>query len=127
MPAHAINREAFEFTCKSEDTAKSVQHEIEHYTLFRINDIITSVLSEYTEDTHCKIDQVEIDLGDIPLKDFGNDDMLEKFKKVFSEKIGTLYTERNYFPYSNGLTRSRTVDNAENEFEIIRTFLLHGD
>src|SRR4051812_43058448 len=106
MLAHAINREAFEFTCKSEDIAKSVRHEIEHYTLFRINDIITSVLSEYTEDTPCKIDQIEIDLGDVLLKDFGNDDMLEKFKRVFKEKIGTFYNEKNYFPYSNVLTKS---------------------
>lgn len=88
MHAHAINKQAYEFTCTSESVAKRVQREIEDHTALQINNIISSVLSEHFKtDRHLKIDKIEIDLGDILLSDFGDAGMLDTFKKLFDEEI----------------------------------------
>jgi len=88
MHVHAINKQAYEFTCTSESVAKKVQREIEDHTALQINNIISSVLSEHFKTGHhLKIDKIEIDLGDILLSDFGDTGMLDTFKKIFDEEI----------------------------------------
>jgi len=128
MSAYAINKQAFEFTCKTEDIARNVRREIEYYTASQINDIISSILSEYTEaDSLYKIDQIEIDLGDVALKDFGKTDMLDKFKEIFRAKITSINNDRNYFYYKNVEENTKPEAQIDSELEMIRSFILRGD
>jgi len=91
MVTDAINIQAFEFSCKTEEVAREVQLEIEYSISARINEIISTVLQEHAgPGTHLKIDKVEIDLGDIAMQDFGNDAMLVEFKEQFTQKIHDL-------------------------------------
>src|SRR6266498_2237698 len=128
MSAYAINKQAFEFTCKTEDIARNVRREIEYYTASQINDIISSILSEYTEaDSLYKIEQIEIDLGDVALKDFGKTDMLDKFKEIFRAKITSINNDRNYFYYKNVEENTKPEAQIDSELEMIRSFILRGD
>src|SRR4051795_6650398 len=98
MAAHAINKQSFEFFCNSEIIAKTVQYDIENYTASRINNIISLALDEFDEDEITyTIEQLEIDLGSVQLKEFGNADMLDKFKEIFKEKLSAVYNEKRYF------------------------------
>ncbi len=133
MSVNAINKELFEVTCINEEIAKNVQLEIEHYTALHINSIIDSVLTNVVgSDTHLKIDKIEIDLGDIGLSKFGDPDMLDKFKVIFTEKISDAHNYNNpesYIKPSNNVSTGVHTGSSSNksDWELIRTLLLKGD
>ncbi|MEO5998619.1 MAG: contractile injection system tape measure protein [Chitinophagaceae bacterium] len=122
MVTDAINIQAFEFSCKTEEVAREIQLEIEYSISFRINQIISSVLQENAgPGTHLKIDKIEINLGDITLEDFGKTEMLFEFEELFKQKIIAVKHEDK-----EGQNKGKAGKTA-NEFELIRSLLLHGD
>src|SRR6516225_5738678 len=134
MAAHAINKQSFEFSCNSETVAVSVRYEIEHYTAFHINNIISSTLDEYDEDEITySIDRLEINLGDVQLKEFGNAEMLDKFKAILNEKLSAVYKEKKYFDYYRNRFAYKNeklineTSNDETDFKLLEVFLLRGD
>ena len=126
MFADIINKQAFEFTCRSEEVAQNVQQEITYYTADRINNIISSVLAANNlQGVQIKIDKIEIDLGDVLYNDFGNVDMLDKFRNILLEKINSI--NENYS--NNGLLKKKRniATSEEIEFEIFKSFMLTGN
>ena len=122
MFADVINKQAFEFTCRSEEVAQNVQQEITYYTADRINNIVSSVLAENNlQDVQIKIDKIEIDLGDVSYNDFGNVDMLDKFRNILFEKINSIHENYNNNSLHNKTKSIETKD--EVEFEIFKSFI----
>jgi hypothetical protein len=130
MCLYAINKQTFEVNCKTEDIAANVTLEIENYTAFQINNIISQVLEEIvSKDTHLAIDKIEIDLEDMDLEAFGNAEMLVNFKNLFSEKILEIYHHENHGnPVINNIGKGISAASAAgSDWELIRSFLLNGD
>ena len=126
MFADVINKQAFEFTCRSEEVAQNVQQEITYYTADRINNIVSSVLAENNlQDVQIKIDKIEIDLGDVSYNDFGNVDMLDKFRNILFEKINNVFENFNNNSLHDKTKSAETKD--EVEFEIFKSFMLTGN
>lgn len=124
----AINKETFEFTCTSEETAKNVQEEINHYTAFQINEIISGVIaSQISNNADLKIDKLEIDLGNISLKDFGSHNMLEKFESILTEQITGISNSPQHSSYTHNTAGDRQFVTEQNELDIIKEFILRGD
>ncbi len=113
-----INRQAFEFTCKAEETAKRIQHEIEAHTAASINQIVQSILSGGSEESnYLKIDKIEIDLGNIAEYDFGGLEMLTSFKEILQRQISA----------EKSKNRPEALSDIQQELQLIESFLLHGD
>ncbi len=126
MFADVINKQAFEFTCRSEEVAQNVQQEITYYTADRINNIVSSVLAANNlQDVQIKIDKIEIDLGDVSYNDFGNVDMLDKFRNILFEKINNVFENFNNNSLHDKTKSPETKD--EVEFEIFKSFMLTGN
>lgn len=125
-----INKEAFEFTCKTESTASRVRHHIESHTMMQLNHIIETVFSEASRAAMpLKIDKIEIDLGDIYAAEMGNDEVLSRFRNIFRQKINDVR-----ITYNSNLTGSinaQDVFNApmqnQNELELIQSLIETGD
>lgn len=124
MPNHAINKQVFDFTCSNESVAKQVRDEFAHFTAVQINRLIDAVLTEQDVDgSNIRIDVLEIELGDMPVPEFGNTDMLDKFRILFTEKLVAIrqagHVELN--------KHAQPVPAVEVNLEVIKSFILHGD
>src|SRR5690349_2170158 len=85
---HAINRQSFEYTCKSEAVAKRIRREIESTTAFLMTDIIARCLDEeISGDAALVINRLEIDLGNVLGENFGDEEMLAAFAERFIQEI----------------------------------------
>lgn len=130
MYTNIINKEAFEFTCKSERTASIVQHNIESYTSIEFNVIMESIFTEASQDNNLlKIDKLEIDLGDVHADDISKPEILSKFRHILKQKIihtGTVYdTDKISNPNGGGYFKGSPE--MANEIELIRSFMTTGD
>ncbi|MEO5889195.1 MAG: contractile injection system tape measure protein [Ferruginibacter sp.] len=128
MFTDTINRQAFEFTCRAEGTAKKIQHEIEAHTAAQINEIISSVLSRAGEKGRfLMIDKIEIDLGNIAAFDFGSTEMLTHFGELLYEEI--VKTKKNNPAPTTGNINNDTPASAtfNHELEMITSFILQGN
>ncbi|MBE7169610.1 MAG: hypothetical protein INR73_03425 [Williamsia sp.] len=121
---HAINKQVFDFTCSSEAVAKNIRHELMHHTAVLINRLINEVLTKQAETSgNLVIDKIEIDLGDIAEPDFGEPEMLDKFRTLLQEKIVHVYQQNNRVR-ADPSQGSRFVNK---DWEILQSILLHGD
>jgi hypothetical protein len=119
MKGHTINRQIFEFTCRSESRASGVQREIVHYVAGAVNAIAAAVLDAAGEGGHYVIDKLDIDLGDVPADAFGDADMLHTFRQRLQDQV------RQRVPIG-GAPGGRTGEDSP-EWAVTQAFLLHGD
>ena len=126
-----INKQAFEFTCKTESIARRIQDDIESHTMIRLNRIIETVFSETVQDNKMllKVDKLEIDLGDITEGDIDSDEVLSKFHHMFSQKINDL--QSTYIINRTISIKREDVGNFssenQNELELLHSLIVTGD
>ena len=124
MQHHAINKQVFEFTCSNELIAKSVRNEFVHYTAAQISELIADILSVHVqENSLVTIQELEIDLGDVEAGAFGNEEMLNKFRTILTEKISGIRNANNTAATAGGMS----VSTADINLELTKSFMLHGD
>ena len=113
----------FDFTCSNESVARQVRDEFVHFTAVQINRLIDAVLTEQGVDgSNIRIDVLEIELGDVPAPEFGNTDMLDKFKILFTEKLVAICQAGHV-----EVKHAQPVPAVEVNLEVIKSFILHGD
>jgi pentapeptide MXKDX repeat protein len=127
MLTNIINRQSFEFTCKSERTALHIRHDIESCTAMQFNNIIETIFREAsTDDNFLKIDKLEIELGDVYVTDMCKPDILSKFGELLRQKI--LNPENTVVINNIGKSNLfKLLPETENEIQLIRLFILSGD
>lgn len=128
MFINIINKQSFEFTCRSESTATMVQQHIESSFAMQVNTIIDRVFLEASQDNNLlKIDMLNIDLGDLRADDVDKPETLSKFTQELRQKIldpENRAVKNDALHKNNFLIR---LSLPEHEIELIRIFILTGD
>lgn len=115
---NTINKLVFDFTCTSETLARKVQKEIANYAVARLEYLLNNYLETQTiENEIIEIKTLEIDLGNILMDDFADEETLKRVIEELGKKLRDNTKNQEQKPLSI----------AKSELEIIKSFLLFGD
>ena len=93
--ANVINKITFDFTCASEEKARETQQEISNYVIPKMNEKLSYFFEKrFFENENIILKTVEIDLGDIFLGDFRENETLDKIREALETKLA-----KNYFMF----------------------------
>ncbi|TDH27266.1 hypothetical protein EXU57_06660 [Segetibacter sp. 3557_3] len=121
MANHVVNRQCFDFDCGSESTARLVRFEFEHFTLPTINHIASSVFEKMDSGSDVRLDKVFIDLGNVTVAEFGNEEMIAKFGSILEATISAQSLE---LPYA---VTEDVKPPGDRQQQVLRSLLLNGD
>lgn len=115
---NTINKLVFDFTCTSETLARKVQKEIANYAVARLEYLLNNYLeTQAIENEIIEIKTLEIDLGNILMDDFADEEILKRVIEELGKKLRDNTKNQEQKPLSI----------AKSELEIIKSFLLFGD
>ena len=117
---HIINREVFEFTCPHAEHAFELQGRMNGGIQYEISSAINDIFNEFdTGGIHCRIDKLEIDLGEITFENI-NQLLPQKFYQQFKEKFWEVAYEKKVY---NGREEKFSIQDKMN---LLKEFLLTG-
>ncbi|MBS0587601.1 MAG: hypothetical protein JSS37_06505, partial [Proteobacteria bacterium] len=128
MPtAHRIDEFVFDCSFDSLAQANALESEMSTLLISGLLPVIDSILNEFDEaDTVWRLDQVEIDLGDIANDDF-HTELMQCVQEKLREKL--LRLQEHHRPPDSALIKQLPVQRLsklQTDLEILRDFLLTG-
>jgi hypothetical protein len=87
MQSNVVNRIKFDFTCRTEAVAGTLQRELKNFTVPGIEAVLSQLLQEQANTPDLVIEQITIELGNIGLADLNSAEVLDSFRTAVLHRI----------------------------------------